>query len=114
MNQYLFYKVNDAWTWGISYEWFRDEEGFRVGSAVPSVFSPNSSGNAVGPGFAGNFCETTMGPQWRPGGSQNLLIRPNLRWDWYNGKPDAAGDLPYSAGTRSQQFIWGTDVTLIY
>jgi hypothetical protein len=114
LNQYLFYKVNNAWTWGASYEWFRDEEGFRVGAAVPSVFSPNSSGNAVGPGFAGNFCETTWGPQWRPGGSQNLLIRPNLRWDWYNGKANSAGQLPYDSGTRSQQFIWGTDVTLIY
>jgi Putative beta-barrel porin-2, OmpL-like. bbp2 len=114
LNQYLFYKVSDSWTWGASYEWFRDEEGFRVGAAVPSVFSPNSSGNAVGPGFAGNFCETTWGPQWRPGGSQNLLIRPNLRWDWYNGGRNSAGQLPYDSGTRSQQFIWGTDVTLIY
>ena len=31
LNQYLFYKVSDTWTWGIRYEWFRDEEGFRVG-----------------------------------------------------------------------------------
>ncbi len=31
LNQYLFYKVSDCWSWGLRGEWFRDEEGFRVG-----------------------------------------------------------------------------------
>jgi Putative beta-barrel porin-2, OmpL-like. bbp2 len=114
LNQYLFYKVNDAWTWGIQYEWFRDEEGFRVGGLFPSVFNPNASGNAVGTGFAGNFSDINFGPQWRPNGSQNLLIRPNLRWDWYGGSTNGAGQLPYDNGTKAQQFIWGTDVVILY
>ncbi len=121
LNQYWFYKVNDSWTWGLSYEWFRDEEGFRVGNLMPSVFNPSNSswGNSganppVGPGFAGNFNDINFGPQWRPRGSQNLLIRPDLRWDWYGGSRNPQGQLPYDAGTRSQQFIWGTDVVILY
>ena len=31
LNQYLFYKVSDCMTYGVRAEWFRDEEGYRVG-----------------------------------------------------------------------------------
>jgi len=114
LNQYLFYKVNDSWTWGVGYEWFRDEAGFRVGNLFPSAYGPSSSGNPVAAGFAGNFNQCTVGPQWRPNGSKNLMVRPNARWDWYGGSRNGAAQLPYDSGTRSQQFILGTDVVLIY
>lgn len=117
LNQYWFYKINDSWTWGVGYEWFRDEEGFRVGGqVVPSVFNPNGRSNPGAGGFAGNFNQCTFGPQWRPNGSKNLLIRPNLRYDWYGGPTSflVPGALPYDSGTRSQQFIFGTDISLIY
>ncbi|HEY2837768.1 MAG TPA: outer membrane beta-barrel protein, partial [Pirellulales bacterium] len=116
LNQYWFYKINESWTWGLGYEWFRDEEGFRVGQVVPSVFNPNGRSSPVPGGFAGNFNQCTFGPQWRPNGSKNLMIRPNCRYDWYGGPTslNVPGALPYDSGTRSQQFIWGTDISLIY
>lgn len=116
LNNYLFYTMNDKWTWGLNFEWFRDEDGARVGGFL----APRADGSLRGlstarSGFVGNFYQVTCGPQWRPNG--NLLIRPNARWDWYSGSSSAAGTgglLPYDDGTDAQQFILGTDVVLTY
>jgi Putative beta-barrel porin-2, OmpL-like. bbp2 len=117
LNQYLLLKRSNSMTWGLGFEWFRDEDGFRVGQLLPSIGSPNARGvtynnNNLAGGFAGNFYQITLGPQWRPGGNANLMIRPNMRWDWYQGKHNATGQLPYDNGTDHNQWIWGTDVVL--
>ena len=31
VDQYLYYTINDCWKAGIRVEWFRDEDGTRVG-----------------------------------------------------------------------------------
>jgi hypothetical protein len=112
INQYLYYKYSNRWSWGINGEWFRDEDGFRVAAPVPSFGSPNARGFAQGPGFAGNFYQVTMGPRWTP--HPNLVIRPNLRFDWYGGKSDINGFRPYDNGTKSQQQILATDVIVTF
>ncbi|HQU46526.1 MAG TPA: outer membrane beta-barrel protein, partial [Pirellulales bacterium] len=73
-NNYLYYKKNDIVSYGVEFEWFRDEEGFRVAAPVPSPGSPYASGWSRGPGFAGNFYNFTIGPRWTP--LPNLVIRP--------------------------------------
>ena len=35
VNQYAYYKINDKWTWGANFEWWRDEEGYRVAGFLP-------------------------------------------------------------------------------
>jgi len=35
INQYLFYTINPCLTMGANYEWFRDDDGFRVGGFLP-------------------------------------------------------------------------------
>lgn len=114
LNQYLLMKQNDCLTWGANFEWFRDEDGFRVGGFLPLPGVPNSRGlPTTRSGYAGNFYQITVGPQWTP--TQNLLIRPNLRFDWYSGEVlNAGGLLPYDDGTAGTQAILGTDVVLKY
>lgn len=62
---YTGYKINDNYTINGRLEWFRDDDGSRIG-------------------VAGNFYEATLGVAWKPftsGIGQNLLIRPEIRWD---------------------------------
>jgi hypothetical protein len=53
----------------------------------------------------GNFFSLTVGPNWLP--TENLLVRPELRWDFYDGNAQ-----PYADGTRSQQLMLGFDIIL--
>ena len=66
-------------------------------------------------GFAGNFWAMTWGLNYLMG--NNIVIRPELRYDWYT--PDAgalANGLPYGnldangLGTKYGQFYGGCDV----
>jgi hypothetical protein len=119
VNQYIYYKVSDKWSWGYNYEWFRDESGFRVGGFLPDYTNNTNGGptntRGLSPaisGFAGNFYQMTMGPRWTP--NKNFVIRPNLRFDWYQGGSGANGNLPYDAGHRRQQGILMTDFVIAY
>ena len=125
VNQYLFYKVNDKWTWGANFEWWRDEEGYRVAQFLPNTTGVPSgiNGLSVGTnnlpgGYAGNFYQTTFGPRWYPTGKPNFFIRPNVRVDWFDGNINAAvnpgGLRPYDAGNKNYQGLLVTDVVWIF
>jgi hypothetical protein len=76
INQYLFYTINDCWKAGTRFEWFRDDDGARVGAIRP--------GNPLPPGgFAGNFWALSAGLNWSP--HANFTVRPEVRYDWYDG-----------------------------
>jgi hypothetical protein len=105
INQYLFYKLNCCWSAGMRFEWFRDDDGFVVTGLRP--------GNAIdGASFPGNFYEITAGLNYKPNG--NLAVRPEVRWDWYNGQPNqnnaVAVTSPFNAGTSNSQFTLGLDM----
>ena len=90
INQYVYYKVSDKWTWGANFEWWRDEEGYRVQQFLPGAAASGITGNPNGVnnlpgGYMGNFYQTTVGPRWYPTGKPNFFIRPNLRFDWFEG-----------------------------
>jgi len=110
INQYLFYNVSDTVVAGMRFEWFRDNNGYRVAAPIRNgwVGGPTSSG------FAGNFYQATWGLNWKP--NRNWIIRPELRYDWYS--PDVAGSaLPFgpnfgklaNGGTEYGQFYGGCD-----
>ena len=81
------------------FEWFRDEEGTRVGLNRPS--NPNK------PPFAGNFYSLSFGVNYAP--TNYLVFRPELRADWFDG-PSASQ--PFDDGSDDNQFMLGFDAIL--
>ncbi len=103
VNQYLFYTVNSCWKAGTRFEWFRDDDGFRVAGVRP--------GNPAAGGYAGNFYEVTFGLNWTP--TSNITVRPELRYDWYDSGNFATA-LPYNDGADADQFLAAFDVVYIW
>lgn len=108
INQYALYKLNDHWSANVRAEWFCDNNGVRVGGP------PEAAGIRMWDqgGFAGNFSEVTLGLNWRP--NPNLLFRPEVRWDAYDGPRNAAGQLPFNNGQSSSQFLVAGDLILTF
>ncbi|MCC7084129.1 MAG: porin [Pirellulales bacterium] len=109
VNQYVFYRINCCWTAGWRIAWFRDQDGYRVTGLRP--------GNSIfGASFPGDFYECTLGLNWKPNG--NLIVRPEARWDWYQGpgnqNPAVPVTSPFNAGTAMNQFLYGFDIIYQY
>jgi hypothetical protein len=104
-SQYVFRKINDA--------------GQRLplsGSATTTASGdrhpPDAEQPVRGPGsFAGNFYEMTAGVNWKP--NQNIIVRPEVRYDWYDGL-ELTGIEPFNDGNRTDQFLAGLDVILLW
>ena len=108
VNQYLFRKINDCWTAGFRFEWFRDDDGVRVTGLRPDAGHPLF---AVPGSFAGDFYEMTAGVNWKP--NQNIVVRPEVRYDWYDGLY-LNGIEPFSDGNRTDQFLAAVDVIVLW
>jgi hypothetical protein len=107
INNYLLYKINPKWSAAMRAEWLRDDDGVRVAGPgnIPGVYA------WAGRGYAGNFYDLTAGLNWRPNG--NLLVRPELRWDWYSGPAGPVG-LPFDGGNESDQFTCAVDAIFTF
>lgn len=105
LNQYLLYDINECWAAGVRFEWFRDDAGYRVTGARPH----NSLNGSY---FPGAFYEITAGLNWKP--RENIIVRPEVRWDWYDAAGAAPATLPYDAGDRADQFLFGCDLIVTF
>ena len=107
LNQYFLYAINPCWNANLRVEWLRDDDGVRVAGPgnIPGVYAWS------GHGFAGNFYDVTAGLSWRPNG--NLVIRPECRWDWYDGLAGPTG-LPFDGGHDDHQFTAGIDAIITF
>jgi hypothetical protein len=94
VNNYLTYKINDCWSVGGRAEWFQDPQGARV--------SADSQGN---------YFSLTGGVNYRP--HANVIIRPELRYDWFNGFAGNAAQ-PFNDGTASTQLSGGVDAIFTF
>ena len=103
VNQYLLYKLSDCSAFGGRFEWFRDDDGSRV---IPG-FPPQLS---LVPGNAGNYYEATVGFNYKP--HANVLFRPELRWDWYDGTTVAGR--PFNNGRSDSQLSAGFDMIVTF
>lgn len=97
INQYLFFKINDCWSLGGRFEWFRDDDEV----IVPNGFS------LIGT----DYYALTLGLNWKP--HANLTIRPELRYDWANGR-FVRGMRPFNDGEDREQFSGGVDLIFTY
>lgn len=122
VNQYLYYtkSADSKVQWGINGEWFRDEDGFRVGGFLPN-FPNNTNGGPTETrglptnrsGYAGNFYRVMVGP--RLAVTKNLLIRPSLVFDWFDGEARNAGGLrPFDDGSDNNQQMLATDAVIVF
>lgn len=107
INQYFLYTINPRWMAGMRVEWMRDDDGVRIAGPgnIPGVRAWS------GRGFAGDFYEITWGLNWRPNG--NWLVRPEIRWDWYDGPAGPVG-LPFDGGNSDSQLTLGVDAILTF
>lgn len=110
LNQYFLYTINPCLSANLRYEILRDDDGARIAG-------PGNLGLPAwtGAGFQGNFYELTAGLSWRP--HANVLVRPEVRWDWYNGAPGFVGGvagLPFDNGNVDEQFTMGMDMVITF
>jgi len=108
LNQYLLYQLSCDWWGGVRFEWFRDDDGTRVAALGDSQTRANTNPAGVG-GFEGNFYELSVGLNYKPVCNPNLVVRPEVRWDWYEG----AG-LPFDDGAKDKQFTFAVDAIIKY
>ena len=91
-------EINECWSYGFRFEWFRDDDGFII-TGFPR-------GNSAQGPFDGNFYEATFAVNYQP--CENFVLRPECRWDWYDASV-LGGPQPFDDGTRSNQFIVSLD-----
>lgn len=97
INQYLIADLTDCLSIGSRFEWFRDHNNARV-LGVPAE--------------GGNYFNYTFGLNWRP--MPNMVVRPELRWDWSNVTPPFGLTGAYDDFSDKNQFTLGTDVILSF
>jgi hypothetical protein len=86
INQYLFYKANDCWSYGTRMEWWKTD-GLSV-------------------------CGLTGGVNYRA--NSNLIIRPEVRYNWAPGEVAANDFFGVNAGDNFNQTVFGIDAILTY
>jgi hypothetical protein len=110
LNNYFLYKINPCWSANVRFEWLRDDDGVRIAGPgnIPGVRAWE------GAGYAGHFYELTLGMTWRP--TANLMFRPEVRWDWYDGlpSPKPGHELPFNDGEEDDQVLFAVDAVVSY
>jgi hypothetical protein len=111
VTSYLLYQLSPCWNSALRVEWFNDADQSRLG--IPVVFDPG------GDTFqGGNYCAVTAGLNYLP--HNNLIFRPELRWDWSDLRGNAAvpgGDSSIRAfdnRTSANQITLGADLILSF
>ena len=111
-NGYLLWRKTCRMQWGLNMEWFRDDGGFRVGQALPSLGSPSARGWAQPVGFDGSFYRLMFGPRYNF--TPNLVGRVALAADWYSGTRNGNDALPFDDGTKNHQQVMAMDLIWNY
>lgn len=92
---YMTYDVNPTWSVGLRLEWFRDDDGVRVG--VPARYPSNEA-------HAANYYAGTLGAHWRP--TPWITVRPSVRYDVSDGWQ------AFNDQSSDQQLLISTDVVI--
>jgi hypothetical protein len=112
LTNYFFYKVNCCWTGGFRFDYMRDDDGTRVFAVGDGFTEPVNTNRASAGGFEGDFWAVTAGLNYKPTWNPNLAVRPEIRYDWFDGRTGAVQ--PYDDGTDDSQFLAAIDVIFTY
>lgn len=94
---YLRFDINQQWSAGLRLEWFRDDDGARVG--VPARAPLNDT-------HAANYYAATLGANWQP--MSWLTVRPSIRYD------NSDGWQAFNHHRSDEQLLISTDVVLSF
>ncbi len=108
--QLFTYKLNAKWAAGLRYEWVRDNDG-RASPASATCWEPIARWGGL-PGMAGAYNDLSLGLNYRP--HPNCVFRPEVRWDWYDGQPNTADQLPFDDYQRREQFLVAMDMIVTF
>jgi hypothetical protein len=108
--QLLTYKLTDKWSAGLRYEYVRDDQGARI-AGIGNVLLTDRGWDGL-PGYTGPFQDVSLGLNYRP--NMNIVVRPETRWDMYDGPANPFGQLPYGNHTRSSQFTFACDLIVTF
>jgi hypothetical protein len=108
--QLLTYKLSQKWSAGLRYEWVRDEDGARI-AGIGNLLGTNRGWRGL-PGFTGSFQDVSLGLNYRP--NLNWVVRPEVRWDMYDGPANPFGQLPFGDFDRSSQFTFACDLIVTF
>jgi hypothetical protein len=96
IDQYLYYRATDKLRGGGRFEWFRDEDGTRVG--LNRAANPNKAP------LPGNYFALTGGLNYTP--VNNFTVRPELRMDFTSDTTRR----PFNDGKKAQQYLLACDL----
>lgn len=99
LDQYLFYTLRDRLKAGVRLEWFKDQDGVRLGLNRPT--NPNK------PPYIGDMYSLSTGLNWQS--TRSLTIRPEVRYDWFTGSGN-----PFNDNASKSQFVGGLDATWLF
>lgn len=99
---YLFYNINDCWSYGIRYEYFEDLNGAVVSEDITGAPILTST---LAP--ASKWQDMTLGLNWKP--NKNVTFRTEARWDWASNTAPT-GTKAFDNGNANGQFLWGNDI----
>ena len=107
--QYFVYKLNCRTSLVMRLEIFRDDDGFFIGQFAENddlIDLERGDFENLDPrtvsGGAATYTSLTLGVNQKI--RNNLIIRPEVRWDW-----SAGGTAPFIDSTRNNQFTIGID-----
>jgi hypothetical protein len=92
------YDLTDTLGMGLRAEWFRDDDGVRVGQMCPGC-AKLASGPA-------SYYTVSVGLNWKP--VKWVAVRPEIRYDWSDGIDN------YDAGNKDQQLLFGADIVVSF
>lgn len=95
-----------GWDWGFRADYVFGADGQDTqafGSSDPQAWDDGARGPAQGVTWG-----VTWGVNWQP--TASLKVRPELRYDWYDG-PSV---LPFDNGNASDQFSGGFDLIVTF
>ncbi len=118
INSHLYYDIKDNLSIGMRAEWFRDQNGFRVGAPGRISAATNGTGYSYAApganyatGAAASYYELTWGVNWKP--MKWLNLRPNVRYDWIDtSTSNLQAASPF--GGQKEQILFSNDFTITF
>ncbi|PQO34274.1 porin [Bremerella cremea] len=97
---YLYYQWSNELSFGGRFEWFCDEDNWRIQQVPIEAFYTGR-----------NYYDITLGANWRP--CDHVLVRPEVRYDWSDLNPLGTTGV-FNDFTKDDMYTFALDVVLFF